>query len=234
MAYEYRGSVFVAYSEDGLQWTRPAQLPQTGVWKSWLMPCRPEETVGPHPHTPHEFDCLVGSPPGIFVDAETDDTQAYIFVGLGQNPGAMGCYHGPVGSPPALWRKCEHNPLFMGSLSYGPTDESGPAANAYFDFRTVSSAEVIRQGDRLYMLYEGVRGPQAGDAGDTQFALGLARSQTPAIDGPWETLSDNPILVDLPGNVGVGHADLLVQEGMTWLYTSLDGKMRSRLRLAWK
>ncbi len=74
---------------------------------------------------------------------------------------------------------------------------------------------------------------QARKAGDTQFTLGLARSVTAAIDGPWETYPGNPILVDLPGNVGVGHADVLVHEGLTWLYTSLDGEMRSRLLLVW-
>jgi beta-xylosidase len=83
------------------------------------------------------------------------------------------------------------------------------------------------------MLYEGVRGPMPGDAGDTQFGLGLARSLTDQIDGPWERYPGNPILVDVPANVGIGHADLAIMDGQTILYTSLDGKTRSRLRLVW-
>jgi hypothetical protein len=63
--------------------------------------------------------------------------------------------------------------------------------------------------------------------------LGLARSTTPAIDGTWELYPANPILLDLPGNVGVGHADVVVANGATYLYTTLDGVKRSRLRLAW-
>ena len=34
--------------------------------------------------------------------------------------------------------------------------------------------------------------------------LGLARSVTGDIDGAWEKYAGNPILVDLPGNVGLG------------------------------
>ena len=86
-------------------------------------------------------------------------------------------------------------------------------------------------GERYYMLYEGVRGPGEGDPGDTQFGLGLARSLTPAIDGPWEKYPGNPLLVDLPGNIGLGHADLVTLRGRTYLYTSLDGVTRSRLVL---
>lgn len=169
-------------------------------------------------------------PAGIHIDGD----MLYVFVGLGQNPGAMGCYKAPVGSARQLFRKCEANPLFVGVDEYGPTDALGPETNPYFDFRTISSADVQRIGDRFYMLYEGVRGPGPGDGGDTQFALGLARSRTDQIDGPWETFSANPILVDMPGNVGLGHADLLVLDGRTILYTSLDGRVRSRLGLVWK
>jgi hypothetical protein len=96
------------------------------------------------------------------------------------------------------------------------------------------------------MFYEGVRGPGPGDAGDTQFGLGMARtadpklSQTPhsnayhQADGAWETYPGNPLLVDLPGNVGVGHADVIIVDGITYLYTSLDGEVRSRLKLVWR
>ena len=35
-------------------------------------------------------------------------------------------------------------------------------------------------------------------------------------------------------NIGLGHADLVVLNGQTLLYTSLDGIKRSRLVLHWK
>jgi len=236
MVYEYRGSIFLALSQEGMEWSDRAEVPQTGIWKTWLMPCRAEERIGPHPNAPDQYDCLVGSPPGVHVDVDegNGDAEVYVFAGLGQNPGAMGCYRGTLGSPAALLRKCDHNPLFVGNPAYGPLEAAGAEANAHFDFRTISSADVIRVGQRAYMLYEGVRGPAPGAAGDTQFGLGLARSATEAIDGPWEKYAGNPILVELPGNVGVGHADVIVHEGVTWLYTSLDGEVRSRLRLGWK
>src|SRR5690606_24885921 len=219
MVYEYRANTILRRSTDGVTWSDGAELPLTGVWRRWLMPCRRAESVGPHPHAGDQFDCLTGSPPGIFIDDQSSPPELYIFVGLGQNPGSMGCYRGPLAAPPALLRKCDHTPLFTGSPIYGPPGRAGAAANRHFDFRTISSAEVMRVDDRIYMLYEGVRGPQAGDAGDTQFALGLARTQTRLIDGPWERYTGNPILVDLPGNVGVGHADLVVIGGVTYLYT---------------
>jgi hypothetical protein len=40
-------------------------------------------------------------------------------------------------------------------------------------------------------------------------------------------------LVGLPGNFGLGHADLVVVNGQTLLYTSLNGATRSRLALVW-
>lgn len=84
------------------------------------------------------------------------------------------------------------------------------------------------------MLYEGARGPGSGDAGDSQCALGLARSLTGRIDGLWEKYTANPILVDLPGNIGLGHADIPVIEGQTILYTALEKDRRNRLSLVWK
>jgi len=232
LVYEYRGSVFVRSSQDGLVWSDAEQLPQTGTWRTWLMPCRTEEAIGPHPFASADYDCLVGGPPGLAIVNDDVLPRLYVFVGLGQNPGSMGCYRGLLGSQAALLRKCENNPLFTGSANYG--EGSGPAANEFFDFRTISSADVAQVGGRYYMFYEGVRGPEEGAAGDTQFALGLARSLTGEIDGPWETYARNPILVDLPGNVGVGHADVVVDGGETILFTSLDGETRSRLVLQWK
>ena len=77
------------------------------------------------------------------------------------------------------------------------------------------------------MLYEGIRGPGPGDPGDTQFGLQLARSMTSAIDGPWERFAGNPILVDVPADIGIAHADTVVKQGRTYLYTSLDGITRA-------
>jgi hypothetical protein len=234
MVYEFRANSMLRRSHDGLAWSTAKEAPLTGIWRNWLMACRPEEAIGSHPHSPPQYDCLTGSPPGLFVDATPQGPEIFLFVGLGQNPSAMGCYRGPLDGPAALLRKCDHNPLFAGNPTYGPDALTGHAANSAFDFRTISSAEVLRVGTEVYMMYEGVRGPHAGDAGDTQFGLGLARSTTGAVDAPWERYSGNPLLVDLPGNVGVGHADLVVLDGVTYLYTSLDGTVRSRLRLAWR
>ena len=97
----------------------------------------------------------------------------------------------------------------------------------------LSSAELIKQEDRYYLFYEGIRGAGPGAAGDSQFGLGLARTTHGNIDGPWEKYPDNPILLDSPANIGVGHADLVIDQGISFLYTSLDGRQRSRLRLAW-
>ena len=227
MAYEYRGRVALRYSRDGLSWSLPLDVPGSGVRQSGLASCRPEERIGPHPFAPHIYDCLAGAPPGIYVEGN----RLYVFVGLGQNPSAMGCYSGVLGGTLA---RCKHNPLFRGAAEYGPLDDKGVASNVFFDFRTISSAEVQKIGDRYYMLYEGTRGPGPGDPGDTQFGLGLARSLTNQIDGPWERFPGNPVLVDLPGNIGLGHADLVVDGRQTFLYTSLDGRTRSRLMLRFK
>ena len=230
VVYEYLGRIRLRRSDDGLTWSPPERVADTGVWKLWLRTCRPEERIGEHPFIPHEYDCLAGGPPGIIIEGG----RVYVFVGMGQNPGSMGCYVGAVTTSAGQFTRCQHNPLFVGAQTYGPTEVQGAPANPYFDFRTISSAEVQRVSDRVYMLYEGVRGPGPGDAGDTQFGLGLARSLTDRIDGPWETYPGNLILVALPGNVGLGHADLVVLDGRTFLYTSLDGVMRSRLALVWK
>lgn len=230
LVYEYLGRARLRRSTDGLIWSMPERVADTGVWKLWLRTCRKEERIHTHPFVPYEYECLAGGPPGIFVEGG----RLYIFVGVGQNPGAMGCYTGSVTTTGERLTRCQHNPLFVGAGEYGPLEEKGPQANPYFDFRTISSAEVQRIGSRVYMLYEGVRGPGPGDGGDTQFGLGLARSLTPNIDGPWEKFPGNPILVDQPGNIGLGHADLVVIEGQTFLYTSLNGYTRSRLVLVWR
>jgi hypothetical protein len=230
LVYEYLGRVMLRRSEDGLAWSQPQRVDETGIWRPSSRECPPAERIGEHPYMPYEYGCLAGGPPGVYVDGK----RVYVFLAVGQNPGGMGCYYGKVRANANRFVPCEHNPLFTGADDYGPLDEEGPQTNAYFDFRTISSAEVVKIGDRIYMLYEGVRGPGRGDPGDSQFGLGLARSLTAGIDGPWEKYPGNPILVDLPGNIGLGHADLVVINARTVLYTALEEGLRSRLDLVWK
>jgi len=229
MAYEYRGRVVLRRSYDGLVWSRPEVIPASGPYLAAARPCAAGQQIGPHPYAAASSDCLAGGPPGVIID----HGQLYVFFGSGQNPGGLGCFFGAVNVAARQLQPCVHNPLLRGAAEYGPLLERAAEANPFFDFRTISSAEVQRIGDRFYLMYEGVRGPGPGDPGDTQFGLGLARSLSDQIDGPWEKYPGNPILVDVPGNVGVGHADLVVLRGQTLLYTSLDGRTRSRLALVW-
>ncbi len=236
MVYEWRAQIYLRRSADGLNWTRSRRVPGTGVWfdttTSGYAPCQGYYRVGVHPFVlpVSEYDCLSGAPPGLYIDGQ----QMYVFVGLGKNPSHMGCYTGPVsGGAPGLV-PCSANPLFTGSDTYGPPEVQGAAANPYFDFRTISSADVLRVGDHYYMTYEGVRGPSPNAGGDTQFNLGLARSRGPVLDGPWDKFGGNPILGDVPGNVGLGHADLLVIDGVTYIYTATSDRTRGRYVLVWR
>ena len=235
MVYEWRGRVYLRSSPDGLKWSNWTHVADSLHWKTWLRPCKPPENIGKHPFVDDGYECLRGGPPGLFVDAGV----IYVFIPQGQNPGSLGCFTRRADQPRARFTPCRSNPLFSGAASYGPLDTKDHAgARPFFDFRTVSSAEVVALGAgenrRFYMLYEGIRGPGPGDPGDSQFGLGLARSMTPAIDGPWEKFPGNPILVDMPGNIGLGHADLVVISGTTYLYTSANGWTRGRFELRWK
>ena len=229
LVYEWRGRVMLRRSVDGLTWSAPENVRHSGIWYLWYRDCAREERIGVHPYVPYDYECLAGGPPGIWIEGDT----VYVFFAQGQNPGSMGCAYGELGQPASTFQRCASNPLFTGAASYGPAQAKDASANRHFDFRTISSAEVLRVGNQLYMLYEGVRGPGPGDPGDTQFGLGLARTTAGRIDGPWETWSGNPLLVDLPGNVGLGHADVIVLDGQTVLFTSLDGVRRARLGLVW-
>ncbi len=230
LVYEYLGRVMLRRSDDGLTWSRPQRVDDTGIWKLWLEDCPPEESIGEHPYVRYDYECLAGGPPGVYVE----DGTIYVFLAAGQNPGSMGCFYGKLKGNAERFKRCESNPLFTGADEYGPLEEKGAQTNPFFDFRTISSAEVLKLEDGYYMLYEGVRGPGKGDPGDSQFGLGLARSLRPEIDSPWEKYHGNPILVDLPGNIGLGHADLVVIDGLTVLYTALEKDKRSRLDLVWK
>jgi hypothetical protein len=189
LTYEYRANTILRRSNDGLTWSPPTELPLTGIWRNWLMPCRPEGVIGTHPYTPAAFDCLIGSPPGILIDHQTSPPQLYLFVGLGQNPSGMGCYRGPLNGPLPLLRGCDNNPLFVGATAYGPLNEDA-SANLHFDFRTISSADPIFVGNRYYLFYEGVRGPGPGDQGGYT---------VPAWAGPLDNPCDRWPLGTLPG-----------------------------------
>jgi hypothetical protein len=232
LVYEFGAYVYLRTSSDGVNWSGPAHVPGTWVWYLENAPCGEAEAVGEHPHiySEFEYDCLAGGPPGIYVEGNS----LYVFVGIGRAPGHMGCLVGNRYSGAQGLRKCASNPLFGADLGYGPVELLGPEANPYFEFRTISSADVVRVGERYYMVYEGVRGPSNPTVVDDQFGLGLARSVGPAIDGAWERFPGNPIIMDLPGNVGVGHADVVIVGSATYLYTATPAYVRGRYVLVWR
>jgi hypothetical protein len=226
MVYEWGAGTFLRTSRDGLTWSAEAHVPGTGVWHTAQGSCSAAEAVGDHPHIYRhlEWDCLVGAPPGIYVEGDL----LYVFVGLGRAPGHMGCFVGPKARGAAGLRKCASNPLFGAENGYGPVEVLGAAANPYFEFRTISSADVVRVGDHYYMAYEGVRGPSDPTVVDNQFGLGFARSVGPAIDGPWEKYPGNPVIMDLANNWGIGHADLVIVGPATYMYTATSQATRGR------
>jgi hypothetical protein len=201
-------------------------VPGTWIWTHPYGLCEGDAVIGIHPHIHAElqYDCLVGGPPGLYIEGD----QIFIFTAVGQAPGHMGCFAGSLDGGGAGLRPCLSNPLFSAENGYGPVDSLGIDADPYFEFRTISSADVVKVGDHYYMTYEGVRGPSSYEVVDDQFALGLARSVGAAIDGPWEKYPGNPIIMHLPGNVGVGHADLLVVDEITYIYTATSDTTRGR------
>lgn len=68
---------------------------------------------------------------------------------------------------------------------------------------------------------------------DTQFGLGFARSVGSAIDGAWEKYPRNPVIQPTGFNLGIGHADILIVNGTTYLYTQTGAETRGRYRLEW-
>ena len=230
MVYEWGAGTYFRTSPDELNWSQESHVPGTGVWLDGQAPCTEAESVGEHPHiySELEIDCLVGAPPGIYIEGDL----MYVFVGLGRAPGHMGCYVGSKYAGAGGLRKCSANPLFGADLGYGSVESLGADANPYFEFRTISSADVVRVGDHYYMVYEGVRGPSDPTIWDNQYGLGLARSVGLAIDGPWEKYAGNPIIMDLQYNWGVGHADIVFVGPATYLYTGTSTSTRGRFVLA--
>jgi hypothetical protein len=233
LAYEWHAQIILRRSPDGVVWSDWAYLTTPGgTWPSSFAPCGPTEKIGPHPNIRGEIhDCLVGAPPGIYVEGDT----LYVFAAAGSAPGHMRCYKGDRHGDLGALRVCDHDPLFSGAATYGPVELTGADANVYFDFRYVSSADLLKVGERYYMSYEGIRGPDALERGmDTQFGLGFARSVGPQIDGPWEKYPGNPVVMDLTFNWGVGHADLLVIDGQTLMYSATSQSTRGQYALVWK
>ncbi|MBN1811648.1 MAG: hypothetical protein JXA14_07425 [Anaerolineae bacterium] len=227
IVYEWGAGTHMRTSGDGITWSVEANVPGTGQYHSSDRPCTEAESIGEHPNIWNEAeygDCLVGAPPGITVEGDL----LYVFVGLGRDPGHMGCYVGNKHAGAAGLHKCASNPLFGAEAGYGPPDALGAAANPYFEFRTISSADVVRVGDRTYMAYEGVRGPSDPTVVDNQFALGFARSAGLAIDGPWEKYPGNPVIMDVVNNWGIGHADVVIVGPATYLYTATSETTRGR------
>lgn len=229
LAFENNAAAWVSQSVDGLHWSRPRSVDETGIWTRAERGCTDAQDIGIHPAFEHEKDCMAGGPPGVYADAR----KLYIFVGLGQSPGHMGCYWA-YRSAPYRFRRCfRGEPLLSGASEYGPLGLLGSEANPFFDFRFVTSADVIAQDGYFYMTYEGIRGPYDRVIGrDNQFGLGFARS--PHIESTWEKHPGNPALGGLADNWGVGHADLLEWEGVTYLITGTSEMTRGRYRLVWQ
>ncbi|MBK9123388.1 MAG: hypothetical protein IPM16_09760 [Chloroflexi bacterium] len=232
MAYEWHAQVMLRRSHDGLVWSDWSYLlTPGGTFPSSFAPCSETERIGPHPNIRGQADdCLIGAPPGLYVEGDT----VYVFASAGSAPAHLRCYKGDRRGDLSQLELCDTDPLFGGAREYGPVDLRGADANAYFDFRYVSSADVLKVGDRYYMSYEGIRGPEYLEAGmDTQYGLGFARSLTGEIDGPWETFPGNPVLQDIGFWVGIGHADLLIVDGETRMYTQTGPETRGLYRLVW-
>ncbi len=233
IVYEWGAGTYMRTSADGLNWSGEAHVPGTGQWHADPGTCPAAASIGEHPNIYAETEygnCLVGAPPGIYVEGGL----LYIFVGLGRDPGHMGCYVGDKYAGAGGLRQCASNPLFGAESGYGPADVLGADANPYFEFRTISSADVVRVGDHYYMAYEGVRGPSDPTVVDDQFGLGFARSVGPVIDGPWEKYPGNPVIMDLSNNWGIGHADIVIVGPATYLYTATSSTTRGRYVLVHK
>ena len=233
LAYEWHAQVMLRQSRDGLVWSDWEYLVTPGgTYPLDFAPCANVELIGEHPHIRGQADgCLIGAPPGIYVEGE----MLYVFVTAGSAPSHMRCYKGKQNESLDQLQPCDTDPLFTGAEEYGDISLFGVDANEYFDFRYVSSADVMRVGDHYYMTYEGIRGPDELERGmDTQFGLGFARSVGTMIDGVWEKYPNNPILEDMTFNWGIGHADLIVIDDVTYLYTATSTEQRGRYRLEWK
>lgn len=230
MAYEWHAQTMIRTSEDGLNWsdwdylTTPA-----GTWPLTFSPCSETESIGEHPNIRGQADdCILGAPPGIYIEGD----MLYIFIMAGSAPAHMRCYKGNRHSDLGNLQICDTDPLFTGAESYGDIGSFGEDAATNFDFRYISSAEILRDGDYYYMAYEGVRGPSELEFGrDNQFGLGFARAQS--LDSQWEKYENNPIIMGLVDNWGIGHADLIMNNGITYMFSATSQDTRGRYILVW-
>jgi len=232
MAYEWHAQTILRTSDDGIVWSDWEYLTTpAGTWHTNDFPCSELERIGSHPNIRGEVhNCLLGAPPGIYVEGD----MLYVFVAAGSAPGHMRCYKGDRHASLDQLQLCETDPLFAGAPEYGDVELLGTDAHEYWDFRYVSSAEVTKIGEHYYMFYEGIRGPEELEIGsDTQFGLGLARSVGNQIDGAWEKFEGNPIIMDMQFNWGIGHADLVIIDGVSYLYSATSTDTRGRYRLVW-
>jgi len=221
MAFEHGAQTWITFSFDGIRWRRPHAVPYTGVWMAEHYPCPDYMRIGPHPFVSTGYECMAGAPPGIFIEG----VHTYLFLGMGQNPGHLGCYRASTGS--LRFQNCSTNPLLSAVAEYGPPGALGASANPYFNFRYITSADLIAQDGYYYMAYEGIRGPSGLLAGrDDQFALGFARATS--LEGPWVEYPGNPVLDNVTDNWGIGHADLLVVDGQVIMYTATPALARGR------
>ncbi|MDQ7026548.1 MAG: hypothetical protein Q9P44_13445 [Anaerolineae bacterium] len=228
MVYEWHAQVIVRRSDDGLNWSDwDYLLTPGGVWPRDYADCDTIEAIGEHPNIRGQGDvCLVGGPPGLYIEGD----MLYVFVMAGSAPAHMRCYKGNRNRDLGDLQVCDTDPIFSGATEYGAIDEFD--ANPYFDFRYISSADVLRVGDFYYMAYEGIRGPSELEFGrDNQFALGFARADQ--IDSAWDLYPDNPVIFDLSDNWGIGHADMIRIDGVTYLYSATSQSQRGRYRLVW-
>jgi hypothetical protein len=231
MVYEWHAQTILRQSSDGISWSdfEYLRIP-SGVWPRDYAACEPLEDIGAHPNIEGEGDvCIVGGPPGIYVEGD----MLYIFVMAGSAPSHMRCYKGNRFGDLGELELCATDPLFSGASDYGDLNVFGSEAAAYFDFRYISSADILKDDDYYYMAYEGIRGPSELEFGrDNQFGLGFARAT--ALDSQWELYQGNPVMMGLVDNWGIGHADLIVIEGVTYLYSATSQETRGRYRLEWK
>lgn len=230
MVYEWRAQTRLRRSTDGLNWSNAWELTiPGGVWPREHHPCEVVEDIGAHPNIRGEGDvCLVGGPPGIYIEGE----MLYIFVMVGSAPSHLRCYKGDRYGDLDQLQKCDTDPLFTGAQTYGDETLAGTDADEFFDFRYISSADILKVGEWYYMAYEGIRGPSVLEFGrDNQFGLGFARAQ--ALDSEWELFAGNPILGGLQDNWGIGHADLIVIDDVTYMYTATSQTTRGRYQLVW-
>ena len=231
MVYEWHAQAIVRRSEDGLVWSDWDYLETpAGTWQSSFAPCSAIESIGEHPNIRGQAeDCILGAPPGIFIEGD----MLYVFVMAGSSPSHMRCYKGKRSGDTGDLQVCDTDPLFTGSQTYGDIDLVGQDAEEFWDFRYISSAEVIKVDDIYYMAYEGIRGPAELEFGrDNQFGLGFAWST--AIDSEWQAFEQNPVVMGLVDNWGIGHADLLIIDGVTYMYSATSQTTRGRYRLVWK